>query len=104
MSAETREALGARIRSLRKENNLSQEKLALMVGVERSYLARLEGGKRNPSIDVVEKIAGGLNVTLAELFEGIGPDLQRPHPNPGALATGTRPGSVRCFLTKLPPE
>ena len=71
MTAKTREALGARIRSLRKAENLSQKKLALMVGVERSYLAKVEAGKRNPSIDIIEKIAHGLGVTLSELFAGI---------------------------------
>lgn len=74
MSIETREALGARIRELRKANNLSQQKLALMVNVERSYLAKLERGKRNPSIDCIEKIAGGLGVSLSELFYEIGPE------------------------------
>lgn len=68
MSIATREALGARIRKLRKENNLSQQRLALMTNVERSYLAKLERGERNVSIDCLEKIAQGLDLTLSELL------------------------------------
>lgn len=66
--------LGQRIRALRKKNSLSQQKLALMISVERSYLAKVELGQKNPSLDVLEKIAHGLGVTLSELFEGIDDD------------------------------
>lgn len=62
---------GMRIRQLRKVNGLSQTKLALMVGVERSYLARVEAGSRNASIDVLEKIADGFGMSLSEFFSGI---------------------------------
>ena len=56
---------------MRKVNGLSQTKLALMVGVERSYLARVEAGSRNASIDVLEKIADGFGMSLSEFFSGI---------------------------------
>lgn len=71
MTLATRQAVGARIRDLRKANGLTQERLALMVGVERSYLAKVEAGKKNASIDILEKIAIGFDLTLAELFDGI---------------------------------
>lgn len=71
MTLSTRKAIGAKIRKLRDENNLTQDKLALMVGVERSYLAKVEAGSRNASIDVLEKIAGGFDLSLAEFFSGI---------------------------------
>lgn len=71
MTTATRKALGHRIRILRKENHLTQQKLALMVNVERSYLAKLEAGTRNPSIDCLEKIAEGLGVTLSELLHDV---------------------------------
>ena len=69
MTESTRRAIGARIKTLRIENGLSQQKLALMVGVERSYLAKLEAGKRNATIDCFEKIADGLGVSLIELLQ-----------------------------------
>ena len=49
------EKVGIRIRELRNELNLSQEKLALKADVDRTYLAGVEQGKRNPSIKSLEK-------------------------------------------------
>lgn len=66
-----KERLGKRIRELRKKTGLSQEKFALTIGMDRTYLASVEAGKRNIAIVNLEKIANGLGVTLAELFEGV---------------------------------
>ena len=44
---------------------------ALMTGVGRSYLAKVEAGNRNATIDFMEKVALGLGVTLGQLFEGL---------------------------------
>lgn len=60
-----------RVRALREESNLTQEQLALMTGVGRSYLAKVEAGNRNATIDFMEKVALGLGVTLGQLFEGL---------------------------------
>lgn len=65
------EKLGNRIRELRKQTGLSQEKFALSIGMDRTYFASVELGKRNVSIINIEKIAKGLDVTLAELFTDI---------------------------------
>ena len=40
--------------------------------MDRTYFATVESGKRNISLQNIEKIAKGLNVSLSELFEGIG--------------------------------
>ena len=71
MSQETRTFVGNRIRELRKSQKLSQQKLALMGNVERSYLAKIEGGKRNPSLECIEKISKGLGLSLEEFFKGL---------------------------------
>ena len=71
MTQETRIEIGQKIRSVREQNNLTQDQLALMVGIGRSYLAKVESGKRNPTVDFVEKVAGGLGMTLEELFKGL---------------------------------
>ena len=63
--------LGNRIRELRKETGLSQEKFALKIEMDRTYFASVEAGRRNISIVNIKKIADGLGVTLSELFEGI---------------------------------
>ncbi|MBM6947842.1 helix-turn-helix domain-containing protein [Mordavella massiliensis] len=64
--------LGERIKELRKKTGLSQEKFALKIDMDRTYFATVESGKRNISLQNIEKIAKGLDVSLAELFEGLG--------------------------------
>lgn len=65
------EKLGQRIKEKRIELGLSQEKFALSIGMDRTYLASVEKGKRNISIINIEKIANGLNISLSELFQGL---------------------------------
>ncbi len=65
------EKIGNRIRELRKKTGLSQEKFAAKIGMDRTYFASVELGKRNISIVNLEKIAEGLDVSLAELFLNI---------------------------------
>lgn len=65
------EDLGRRIRKLRQQTGLSQERFALKIGMDRTYLASVEAGKRNIAICNIKKIADGLGITLSELFEGI---------------------------------
>lgn len=62
------EDLGKRIRELRQETGLSQEKFALKIGMDRTYFASVEAGKRNIAIVNIKKIADGLGVTLSELI------------------------------------
>lgn len=62
---------GQRIKSLRNNMGISQEKFALSIDMDRTYYASVESGKRNVSINNIEKIANGLGVTLEELFKGL---------------------------------
>ncbi|MDY6400060.1 MAG: helix-turn-helix transcriptional regulator [Synergistales bacterium] len=62
---------GERVRELRIHNNMSQEKFALHISMDRTYLASVESGKRNISLENINKIANGLSITLEELFKGI---------------------------------
>lgn len=63
--------LGKRISTSRKRLGLSQEKFALKVEIDRTYLASVESGKRNISIKNIDKIARGLGLSLEELFRGL---------------------------------
>ena len=63
--------IGARIRELRTQLGISQEKFATKIGMDRTYFASVELGKRNISIVNIEKIANGLGVSLSELFQNI---------------------------------
>lgn len=65
------EDLGLRIRELRQKTGLSQEKFALKIGMDRTYFASVEAGKRNVAICNIKKIADGLGVTISKLFEGL---------------------------------
>ena len=62
---------GNRIRELRCKIGLSQEKFALKIGMDRTYYASVENGKRNISIRNIKKIADGLGVSLSELFNNV---------------------------------
>lgn len=64
--------LGERIKALRNEKGLSQEKFAMLIEMDRTYFATVELGKRNVSLHNLEKIAAGLDISLSQLFEGIG--------------------------------
>ena len=63
--------IGNRIRELRTKTGLSQEKFALKIGMDRTYFASVELGKRNVAAINLEKIANGLEISLSELFENI---------------------------------
>ncbi len=60
--------LGIAIKELRNDLGLSQEKFALSIGMDRTYLASVEAGKRNLSLANIEKIADGLNKSISDLF------------------------------------
>ncbi|MBQ7266916.1 MAG: helix-turn-helix transcriptional regulator [Synergistaceae bacterium] len=62
---------GERVRELRAQSNMSQEKFALLIDMDRTYLASVESGKRNISLENISKIADGFGITLEELFKGI---------------------------------
>lgn len=60
--------IGSRIRSLRKEAGLSQESLGFKADLDRTYIASVEGGKRNISIVNIEKVSLALGHSLTEFF------------------------------------
>lgn len=62
---------GKRIKTLRNETGLSQEKFALKIGMDRTYYASVESGKRNISLQNIEKIAKGFGVSISQLFGDI---------------------------------
>jgi transcriptional regulator with XRE-family HTH domain len=63
--------LGGIISQQRKLNRFSQEQLAFIVGIDRTYLARIEEGKANPSIKVLNKIAMRLDIPIGKLLENV---------------------------------
>ena len=69
MNIETQ--LGMRIKYLRSQKKMSIEELALECNISANYLCELENGKRNPSLNVLDKIAKGLGISMSSLLEGI---------------------------------
>lgn len=60
--------VGDRIKFLRQQARLSQEKFALKINMDRTYLASVESRKRNISIVNLEKIINGLGISFGEFF------------------------------------
>ena len=65
----TKELLGLKVKEFRKQQKLTQEKLAVIIGVDNGYISKLEVGQNFPSISTLEKIAAALNIELYELFQ-----------------------------------
>jgi transcriptional regulator with XRE-family HTH domain len=60
---------GRVVRDRRIAAGLSQEKLAEKAGIHPTYVSLLERGKRKPTLDVADRIANALNVSVARLIE-----------------------------------
>jgi transcriptional regulator with XRE-family HTH domain len=82
-------ALVARnLRRLRVRRGLSQEAVAVDAGIDRTYVSRLERGLENPTVNVLEQLAGALDANIVEFFTIPRPGEPLPQPLPG----GRRPG------------
>ena len=64
-----KQKFGNNLKRLRLEKGLSQEKLALIAEIDRTYIPSIEKGERSVSIVIVEKLAIALNVPITELFK-----------------------------------
>lgn len=60
--------LGVNVRRLRKERDLSQERLSLLSGLSRAYVSSVETGRRNATLDTLEILARTLGVEGWELI------------------------------------
>ncbi len=60
--------LAGRIKYLRRSKRWSQEQLAERASIQRSYLADLERGYRNPSVRTLVKVANAIGVPISALF------------------------------------
>jgi len=66
----SRERLAMRLKRLRKaRHHMTQEELAERAGLTRSYVARLEIGRHDPSLSTLEKLAKALRVSVAALLK-----------------------------------
>lgn len=61
--------VGQRIKELRKQLGLSQEKLAYEAEVDRTYVTDVENGRRNVSLEILERLIKALKVSFAQFFD-----------------------------------
>lgn len=66
-----RKVLGTRIRKFRSQKGWSQEEFADLCDINRSYMGRIERGELNLTLDSLQKVAKGLDTTVAVLLKGI---------------------------------
>jgi transcriptional regulator with XRE-family HTH domain len=62
---------GQRVRQLRNEQGISQERLAELADLHRTYIGAIERGERNVSLRNIVKIARALKLSPSELLKGI---------------------------------
>lgn len=63
--------IGIALKALRAEKGISQEKLALETGIGRRYMSDIENGRRNISLEIIEKIAAFFEMSASELVQKI---------------------------------
>lgn len=68
MIMDVRRKLGLNVQRLRHERGLSQEALADLAGLHRTYVSGVERGVRNPTLTVIDRMAGALGVEMATLL------------------------------------
>ena len=68
MQEEIRVAYGKAVRAIRQDKKISQEELGDLCGLHRTYISDIELGKRNVSLENIDKIAQALQMKKSELF------------------------------------
>jgi len=64
-----RQRLGKNVARLRQKSGMSQEAFADHAGIHRTYISDIERGARNPTIEVVERLAIALDVRAGSLLD-----------------------------------
>lgn len=83
---------GRRLREVREGQGISQEKLADLAGLHRTYVSSVERGKNNISVVNIERLAVALGVSLRDLMPPDDPPAPAPESTP-RRATGRPPGT-----------
>ncbi len=66
---DSRSPFGARLRAIRTERQLSQEKLGVMIKVNRNFVGEVERGKQNICLDNILQLARALKVSPRDFFD-----------------------------------
>jgi transcriptional regulator with XRE-family HTH domain len=60
---------GLKIKELRKEKSYSQDKLAKLASIEKSYISNIENGNRNVSLEIMNKLAKAFEIKIHQFFD-----------------------------------
>ncbi len=71
MSVDIQKAFGFAVRKFRTNQGISQEAFADICDLHRTYISDIELGKRNVSLENIDKIASALNISITELFREV---------------------------------
>ncbi|MDD7316481.1 MAG: helix-turn-helix transcriptional regulator [Bacillales bacterium] len=63
--------LGMRIVYLRKQRGWTQEELSFQSGINKNYICDMENGRRNPSLEIIERLAIAFGISISDLFLGV---------------------------------
>ena len=66
-----RKQFGERVKQLRQENELSQETLAQLAELDRTYIPSIEKGERNVSLEVIQQLSKAFKLQISEFLKGI---------------------------------
>ncbi len=69
MGEETVQRIGRRVRRMREEQGLGKAEFALMIGISRPYLNRIENGTANVTVKMLVRVAAGLDVSAIDLMK-----------------------------------
>jgi transcriptional regulator with XRE-family HTH domain len=103
--------LGTRIRRVRRQRGITLERLSRDTGLSRSYLSRIENGRKTPPLETLQRLAEALQVAVAVLLEDDAGEpaddqpffaLVRATPRPDEARTPGGPGVEYRRLTRLP--
>ena len=86
----SRELLAWNLRTLRTARGLSQERLAVDAGVARGWISQIELQKSNVSLDLLDRLAGALDVAPGALLAAHDADAPPPQPLPNGRKLGDR--------------
>ncbi|MDQ3456675.1 MAG: XRE family transcriptional regulator [Actinomycetota bacterium] len=103
------QAVGPRLRALRRRRGDTLAQLSLATGISVSTLSRLEGGRRRPTLELLLPLARAHHVPLDELVDAPVTGDPRVHPRPVErhgmtyLPLSRRPGGLQAFKLVIPP-
>jgi transcriptional regulator with XRE-family HTH domain len=89
------------LRRLRVARRISQETLAADAGIDRSYAGRLERGLENPTVGILDKLAGILSVPISEFFVVPPSGFTKIHPLTGGPSKRKKGPAVKRRVSRI---